>query len=151
MIKKALIDHIIELAHVGYIVPNLREAVASFKRVYGIDDSHINITPPEDQEALTRFAFVDLQGTQVELIEPISDHFKTILLNSPMGGGGINHMAYIVDSAEAALVTLAEHGIKHGFVTPDGVVDLGAKKMVYLDPADTDNILIELIELCSTS
>ena len=126
----ALIDHIESLAHVGYIVEDLREAVASFQRIYGFDDSAYFITPPWDEEAMTRFAFIDLNGTQVELIEPISDFFKDILLNSPMGGGGINHMAYIVKDIQAAMDTLAEHGIKPGFVTPDGVVDLGHKKML---------------------
>ena len=64
----------------------------------------------------------------------------------PSGSAGINHMAWRVDDINAAVRLLASCNIHPGHVTPEGVVAIGAKKMVYLDPATTGGLVIELIE-----
>ena len=151
MNQAVLTDYIIGLAHVGHVVESLADAIADFKRVYGVDEAQIEVIPPlpadgEVDEAPTRFAFVDVKGTQFELIEPISEFFKAQLLDMPSGLAGINHVAYLVNDIEAAYQHLLSQGIQAGHVTPDGIVDFGAKKMLYLDPATTGGLLIELIE-----
>ncbi|TRX55039.1 VOC family protein [Thalassomonas sp. M1454] len=151
-IHKQLKDHIIGLQHVGYIVPNLKQAVDNFKRVYGVTDDDIIIFPDYEisgPEVLTRFAFINVQGCEFELIEPISAEFKTLLNNSASGGAGINHVAWQVTDIEGAVAALATKNISPGHVTPNGVIDMGRKKMVYLDPQTTDGLLIELIEVIS--
>ncbi|MDB4450966.1 hypothetical protein N9121_01290 [Pseudomonadales bacterium] len=77
----------------------------------------------------------------------MSDYFKDILFNMPSGLAGINHVAYLVDDIEGAVAMLTEQGIRPGHVTPNGVTDIGAKYICYLDPKDTGDLLIELIEL----
>ncbi len=64
----------------------------------------------------------------------------------PSGGAGINHVAWRVDDIDAAVALLAERGVRPGHVTPGGVMTIGPKKMVYLDPATTGGLVIELIE-----
>ena len=64
----------------------------------------------------------------------------------PSGGAGINHVAWQVDDIEAAVAHLEAAGIYPGHVTPDGIVAIGDKKMVYLDPATTGGLVLELIE-----
>ena len=59
-------------------------------------------------------------------------------------------MAWRVRDIEGALQRLHEQGIAPGHVTPDGVVSFGGKKMVYLDPATTGGLVIELIEYAET-
>ena len=146
-ISKSLSDYIIELAHIGHIVPDLEAAIANFKKVYGVTDEDIEVLPnPPDVEVMTKFAFVTVCGTNFELIEPVSDHFKDMLLNMPSGLGGINHVAYYVKNIEGAIATLANQGIYPGHVTPDGIVNFGTRKMCYMNPETTENILIELIE-----
>ena len=66
---------------------------------------------------------------------------------SPTGGAGINHVAWRVSDIEAAVKRLAGQRIRPGHVTPDGVIDTGRSKIVYMNPDDTDGILIELVEL----
>ncbi len=151
-INKQLKDHIVGLQHVGHIVTNLKQAVENFKRVYGVTDKDIVIFPDYDihgPEVLTRFAFINVQGNEFELIEPISAEFKTLLLNSETGGAGINHVAWQVTDIDLAVTALAQKSITPGHVTPNGVIDLGRKKMVYLDPQTTGGLLIELIEIIS--
>jgi methylmalonyl-CoA/ethylmalonyl-CoA epimerase len=68
------------------------------------------------------------------------------LLAMPSGGAGINHVAWRVDDIDDAVALLARHEIYPGHVTPNGVIAIGQKKMVYLDPATTGGLIIELIE-----
>jgi methylmalonyl-CoA/ethylmalonyl-CoA epimerase len=148
--KSVLRDYIEEAAHIGFVVPDLTAAVAQASRVYGIEDSDVRYVPAPGEEAATRFAFFSVGDLQFELIEPVSPDFRDKLLSMPSGGAGINHVAWRVSDIEAALVSLLARGIRPGHVTPDGVVTIGKKKMVYLDPDTTDGLIIELIEYPAT-
>lgn len=144
--RQLLKDHIMGLAHVGFIVPSLDEAVANAARVYGLAPADFSYQPPPGEEALTRFAFFRVGDLQFEVIEPCSAHFRDLLLGMPSGGAGINHVAWRVDNIEAAVALLGENNIHPGHVTPDGIIAIGSKKMVYLDPTTTGGLVIELIE-----
>jgi catechol 2,3-dioxygenase-like lactoylglutathione lyase family enzyme len=145
-ITSGLSEHIIALQHVGHIVADLDVAINSYRRLYGLGDESVRRIPDQGKDTLTRFAFLDVAGTEFELIEPVSEAFKNLLFAAPSGGGGINHLAWRVRKMDQALAELAKCGITAGFVTPNGPVDLPDKRMVYLDPATTDGILIELLE-----
>ena len=144
--RQLLKDRIIAAAHVGFVVPSLDEAVANAARVYGLAAEEVSYHPAPGESALTRFAFFRVGGLEFELIEPCSEQFRELLLGMPSGGAGINHVAWRVDDIEAAVALLATNGIRPGPVTPDGIIAIGPKKMVYLDPATTGGLVIELIE-----
>ncbi len=129
--------------HVGYIVRDLKQSVADFQRLFDLHDEDIRIFPPFDLPADTRFAFFHADGLNFELIEPISEHFKKVLLNS---GVGINHICFTVDNIEEAYAEMTRKGIRPGHVTPNGILTLPHQKMVYFDPKDTGGVLIEYIE-----
>jgi len=145
-VAATLKDRIVGVAHVGFIVPSLDSALAQFSRVYGLSPQDVEIQPPPGEDALTRFAFFIVGGLQFELIEPVSAQFKEQLLGMPSGGAGINHLAWRVDDIDAALELLAVRNIHPGHVTPDGVISIGQRKMVYLDPETTGGLVIELIQ-----
>jgi methylmalonyl-CoA epimerase len=147
-IVNSLKEYIIGLQHIGHIVSDLDVAVASFQRLYGVDDSTVRRVPEQpDAKAPTLFAFITVGDTEFELIQPQSATARALLLESPAGGGGINHVAWRVRDIDACVSLLAQQGVAPGHVTPDGVVDTGRSRIVYLDPQDTDGILIELVEL----
>jgi catechol 2,3-dioxygenase-like lactoylglutathione lyase family enzyme len=145
---KGLAPHITGLAHVGYVVSDLRAAIDECARVYGLDEQAIRVVPPfSDAKAATRFAFVRVNNTlEFEFIEAISEQFKKLLHRSASGPAGINHMAYWVADIDAAERDLRAQGIRPGHVTPEGVVNTGSSRMLYLNPEDTGGALIELIE-----
>ena len=129
--------------HVGYVVEDLRQALADFQRLFDLKDEEIRIVPPFDQPSDSRFAFFHVDGLDFELIEPISDHFKSILLNS---GVGINHICFTVDDIDVAVEDMANKGVRSGHVTPNGIIQMPHQKMIYFDPKDTGGFLIEYIQ-----
>ncbi len=147
-----LSGHIKGLAHVGFVVTDLAKALADTQALYGVGDDAIRIVPPLlDTSALTRFGFVTIAaGIEFEFIEPLSDHFKEQLLGVTSGPGGINHLAYWVEELDQVVSLLVEQGVCPGYVTPDGPVNTGGQRILYLDPTTTGGVLIELIERAKT-
>jgi methylmalonyl-CoA/ethylmalonyl-CoA epimerase len=150
-LHKLLKDHIIGPAHVGFVVPSLEDAVANATRVYGLQEGDVSYQPAPGEETGARFAFFNVGGLEFEFIEPRSEYFQKILFDMPSGSAGINHVAWRVDDIDAAMALLATREIFPGHVTPEGVVSIGDKKVVYLDPATTGGLVIELIEYPATA
>ena len=144
-------DYILAPAHVGFVVHDLDAALAHAVSLYGLDEEAIRYEPADDVASPTRFAFFSVGGLEFEYIQPCDDHFKQLLFAAASGGGGINHVAWRVRDLAAALKALAEQGIVPGYVTPEGPVSIGQKRMVYLDPGTTGGQLIELIELSGSA
>lgn len=145
-IQRVLGDWLLGSAHIGFVVPDLEAAVADAATLYGFTEDAVRFEPGPGVESLTRFAFFEIGGLQFEYIQPCNEEFERLLFAAPSGGGGINHVAWRVSDIEAAVEALADRGIKPGYVTPDGIIVIGSKKMVYLDPATTGGLLVELLE-----
>lgn len=145
-LKGVLAQWIIGPAHIGYVVPDLEAAIEDARALYGFDADAVRYEPPAGVETPTRFAFFTMGGLQFEYIQPVDEQFKQQLFGVPSGGGGINHVAWRVSDIEAAVASLAGQDILPGYVTPGGIIRIGEKKMVYLDPATTGGLLIELLE-----
>jgi methylmalonyl-CoA/ethylmalonyl-CoA epimerase len=145
-LRKILGDYIIGVAHVGFVVADMNTALDDAGRLYGVQRSEVELVPAGDEDAATRFAFFQVGDLRFEYIEPVSAEFKEQLLGMASGGGGINHVAWQVKNIEQALALLNSLDITAGHVTPDGIVEFGGKKMVYLDPNTTGGLVVELIE-----
>ncbi len=132
-------DYIIGLRHVGLVTEDLDGMVSRLQEVFGIaDDGVQRVESPE-----TRFAFFAIGGTPYEVIEPVSQHFRDILLNT---NTGTNHVCYNVSDLEAAVVAMADKKVRLGHVTPDGIVSLPSFKMAYFNPEDTAGVLVEFVQ-----
>ena len=141
-----LADHIIGLRHVGHVVADLEATIDEFRRLYGLGEDAVTRVPDPGPTVLARFAFVRVGATEFELVEPVADDQRALLFGVPSGGGGINHVAWEVRDLDVALARLANAGIRPGHVTPDGPVQTPASRIVYLDPATTGGLLVELVE-----
>lgn len=145
-IHEVLGDYILGPAHIGFVVTDLDAAVSDAQRLYGFSPSSVRYEPAPGVVAPTRFAFFQVGGIEFEYIQPCSEEFTRQLFSSASGGGGINHVAWRVSDIDAAVEALAEQGITPGYVTPGGIIAIGSKKMVYLDPDSTSGLLVELIQ-----
>ena len=139
-------EMITKLRHVGYIVKDMDKSVNVFKKLFDVKDEDIRMLTADDTGGAGAFSFIPVGGTELELIQPISDYFKEMTGDPPEG---INHIAFQVKDVEKAVKNMEEKGIHLGYITKDGIFDTGKTKIAYLDPKDTDGILIELIEIKS--
>lgn len=145
-LSTVLSDWIIGPAHIGHVVTDLDVAIEEARTLYGFPADAVRYEPPPGVEAPTRFAFFEVGGLHFEYIQAVDERFGQLLFASPSGGGGINHVAWRVSDIEAAVAALGQQGILPGYVTPGGIISIGSKKMVYLDPATTGGLLVELLE-----
>jgi methylmalonyl-CoA/ethylmalonyl-CoA epimerase len=136
-------DMVMKLRHIGYIVKDMDRSVNTFKKLFDLKDDDIRMLTADDTGGAGAFAFIPLGGTELELIQPISDYFKEMTGDPPEG---INHIALQVKDVEQAVKIMEERGVHLGYITRDGIFDTGGTKIAYLDPKDTDGILIELVE-----
>jgi methylmalonyl-CoA epimerase len=136
-------DMVMKLRHIGYIVKDMDRSVNTFKKLFDLKEDDIRMLTADDTGGAGAFAFIPLGGTELELIQPISDYFKEMTGDPPEG---INHIALQVKDVEKAVKIMEERGVHLGYITRDGIFDTGKTKIAYLDPKDTDGILIELVE-----
>ncbi|MCX5894225.1 MAG: VOC family protein [Proteobacteria bacterium] len=132
-----------KLRHVGYIVKDMDKSVTMFKKFFDLTDEDIRMMSADDTGGAGAFSFIKVGGTELELIQPLSDFFREMTGDPP---AGINHIAFQVQDVEAEVNALEKKGIHLGYITRDGIFDTGKTKIAYLDPNDTDGILIELVE-----
>ena len=128
---------VIRIHHVGIIVRNAEAAAETFQRGLGLDALAV-----EDYQDISRVAFLQAGDTLIELIEPLRD-------DSPWAaalrdhGEGAHHVALEVADIRAAIAALAASGV-HLLDAPRRAA--GDVLSVFLDPAATGGMLIELVQ-----
>ncbi len=139
--------HLRGLRHAGVVTEDREALIARMQAIFGIAEADIVRIPagdePADPSIETRFAFFSIGGVPLEVIEPVSEQFKHILLGS---GRGVNHLCYNVDDLPAAIAAMQAAGVRLGHVTPDGMITLPHARMAYFNPQDTAGLLIEFVE-----
>lgn len=129
------------IEHIGIAVSNLKDAIAYYEDVLGLDCYAIEEV--EDQKVRT--AFFKIGETKIELLESTSPE-------GPVGrfiekrGQGIHHIAFAFDDANAALKDAGAKGIQ--------LIDESSRKgaeglsIGFLHPRSTFGVLTEF---CSST
>jgi catechol 2,3-dioxygenase-like lactoylglutathione lyase family enzyme len=141
------------LHHVGIVVADIATASADFERRWGVTAGPAtNLTFPGARHRGTtidlsaRYSFIDTGGSQIELIEPVSE--PSPYTEFLAAGGGVHHLAYYVDRIDPYLDPLAEAG--HDVSVLLDAALPGRARFVYLD-GPYSGPAIELIEILSTA
>lgn len=125
--------------HLGIAVEELSEAIGRFQTLLGC--------PPESSEEVkeygVRTAFFPIGGTNLELLEPISQEspIAKFLKNR---GPGIHHVCLGVSNLEGLLKSLKSAGIRLIDETPKKGAH--GKLVAFVHPTSTGGVLIELSE-----
>lgn len=131
--------HLRGLRHIGLVTPELEAQVDRLRSIFNlVEESIVRVDGPD-----ARFAFLAIGGVPYEIIEPVSDRFRELLLGRDRG---INHVCYEVVDLTGAVTAMATAGVRLGHVTPEGIVEMPHARMAYFDPADTGGLLIEFVE-----
>jgi methylmalonyl-CoA/ethylmalonyl-CoA epimerase len=127
------------LNHIAIAVPVLAAASDVYRGMLG---ARVSEAVPQPEHGVS-VAFVELENTKIELLEPLGK-------NSPIQGflarnpaGGIHHVCYEVADIMQAAEQLKKAGAR---ILGDGTPKIGAhgKPVLFLHPKDFCGTLIEL-------
>ncbi len=129
-----------KIDHIGIAVKSISEALPYYRDVLGLELLGDEIVP----EQKVHVAFLKIGESRIELLEPTTE-------DSPISkflerrGGGIHHIAVLVDDIEVAL---REHKAR-GSRLIDEIARDGAHgmKIAFVHPKATNGVLLELCQL----
>jgi len=125
--------------HIGIAVSNLQESLSFWETSLGIEPHGIE----EVAEQKLRTAFLPVDGTEIELLEPTSAD-SSVAKFIEKHGEGLHHIAIRVDDIEAALAELKAKGIQLIDETPRN--GAGGARIAFVHPKATHGVLLELCE-----
>lgn len=130
------------LNHIGIAVSNILEAAENYVSLYGV--SRENITPIGEMPTQgVRYCFVNLENSQLELIEPLGETspIQKFLEKNP--NGGQHHVCFEVENIYEA----------RDFMQSQGATILGEPRIgahgtliIFVHPKNSNGVLIELME-----
>jgi len=128
-----------KIDHIGIAVDSIEKWVGYYKDVLGLEFKGSE----EVAEQKVRVAFFKIGESKIELLEPTSD-------DSPIAnflekrGGGIHHIAVLVDDIDAALARHHEAGAR----LIDNEPRIGAHNMriAFIHPKTSGGVLMELCQ-----
>jgi methylmalonyl-CoA/ethylmalonyl-CoA epimerase len=126
------------LEHVAITVKDMDEARNTWMNVLGIGQEY------EEQIGQTKLAMLPVGQTYIELL---SSEGKDSPVNEWMdkNGESIWHLCFEVEDIDEAVEELKGKGVKLRNEVP--MNGHGGSRIVFLDPASTGNVLIELAEI----
>jgi methylmalonyl-CoA/ethylmalonyl-CoA epimerase len=127
------------LNHVAIAVQDLAAASAIYRDALGARVSGPLALPGHG----VTVAFVALENTKIELIEPLGERSPIAKFLAENPGGAIHHLCFEVADIFAARERLTRDGAR---VLGDGTPEIGAhgKPVLFLSPNDFAGTLIEL-------
>ncbi|MEE3165513.1 MAG: methylmalonyl-CoA epimerase [Pseudomonadota bacterium] len=128
------------LNHVGVAVPSIEKAAQTYRDLYDIAD----ITEPSEMPTQgVRFCFVNIENSQIELIEPLGDNspIEKFLKKNPKGGQ--HHVCFEVKDINKAK---SEMEIKGATVLNEPRIGAHGTLVIFIHPKDNNGVLIELME-----
>ena len=125
--------------HIGIAVSNLQESLSFWETSLGIELHGIE----EVAEQKVRTAFLPIDDTEIELLEPTSAE-SSVAKFIEKHGEGLHHIAIRVDDIEAALAELKAKGIQLIDETPRN--GAGGVRIAFVHPRATHGVLLELCE-----
>ena len=131
-----------KIEHVAIAVDDIDAALATFRRVFGIEAAEREYVASQQTEAV----LLPIGGSSLELIAPKGNEGLARFLAKR--GPGLHHIAVEVEGIEDALSFLKGIGVPLIDESPR----LGARghKVAFLHPKATGGVLVELVEKVST-
>ncbi len=129
-----------KLNHVGVAVPNLEEAMETYRTLYGATEF---VEPFEMEAQGVKVAFVNLPNSQIELIEPLGEKspIRNFLNKNPKGGQ--HHVCFEVDDVHAAIEDAKSEGAS---ILGEPRIGAHDTLMIFIHPKNSNGVLIELME-----
>jgi methylmalonyl-CoA/ethylmalonyl-CoA epimerase len=125
--------------HVGVAVDDLDATISLYEDTFGMALVHRETLDEQGVEA----ALLDVGDGHVELLLPLGE-------DTPVGkfvakrGGGLHHVAYLVDDIDSALAGLKEKGVE--LIDSEARTGIRHSRVAFLHPRATGGVLTEIVE-----
>ncbi len=129
------------LDHVGIAVPDLDEAIAFYRDVFGLRAMSEEVN--EEQGVREAMLAVGDGETQIQLLAPLNAD-STIATFLERGGPGIQQLAYTVDDIDEVSAALRAKGLRLLYDEPKR--GTAGSRVNFVHPKDTGGVLIELVQ-----
>jgi methylmalonyl-CoA epimerase len=127
-----------KIDHIGIVVRDIQEALGAYEAALGLPLKEVVEVPDQKVEV----AFLPIGGSNVELVQPLTDD-TGIAKFLEKRGEGIHHICIEVDDIEAALARLKAHEVQ----LIDEAPRQGAHgRVAFVHPKAMHGVLIELVE-----
>lgn len=128
------------LNHVGVATPSIDDSVKLYRDVLGATDIGEKFALPEQGVWV---CFVNVENSQIELIEPYDETspIAEFLKNNPAGGQ--HHVCYEVEDIHVARDEMLAKGVR---VLGEPRIGAHGTLIIFLHPKDMGGVLIELME-----
>lgn len=124
--------------HLGIAVKSLSAAKGLYEKL------GLSVSPEETVEAeQVRLVMVPVGESRLELLEPTSET-STIAKFIAKRGEGLHHVCMRVPDLRSAVQKLKQDGVR--LVSEDIKVGAGGHRYVFVHPASTGGVLLELVE-----
>jgi methylmalonyl-CoA/ethylmalonyl-CoA epimerase len=137
-------DLFVCIDHVGVAVPDLDDAIAFYRRVFGMRVRH----QETNEEQGVREAMLGVGETDqcVQLLAPLHED-AAIARFLDRSGPGLQQLAYRVDDVEQVSAVLRERGLRLLYDEPRR--GTAGSRINFVHPKDAFGVLIELVEPAS--
>lgn len=128
-----------KIDHIGIAVKSIEDALKVYRDIIGLQVSEYE----DVDEQGVRVAMLPLEGTRIELLEPLHPQ-SPIEKFMKRRGEGIHHIAVRVDNIEDVLKRFQDAGARLIDTTPRRGAE--NSKIAFVHPAGVHGVLLELVE-----
>ncbi len=129
-----------KISHVAIIVEAIDDAMVFWRDGLGLEIDHIKDVPEQE----SRVAFLPVDDSEIEIVEPTSEH-SGIARFLQKRGPGMHHVCFEVEDIHGTLKHLQDLGIK--LINESPRRSTGGSLYAFIHPESTNGVLVELYEL----
>lgn len=126
--------------HIAVVVDDMEKSLAFWRDALGIPIQEMREIAAEK----SRVAFLPLQGSEIELVQPTSED-SGIAKYLAKRGPGMHHICVEVDNIGEMLAQLMSSGVRLINEEPRETAD--GKKYAFVHPESTNGVLVELYQV----
>jgi methylmalonyl-CoA/ethylmalonyl-CoA epimerase len=140
----------IAIDHVGVAVPDLDEAMAFYRDVYGMQVLHEETNEEQGvpEAMMSVGGDADPTGACIQLLAPLSED-STIAKFLDRSGPGLQQLAYRVADVDAVCAVLRGRGLRLLYDEPRR--GTAGSRINFVHPKDAGGVLVELVEPAADS
>jgi methylmalonyl-CoA/ethylmalonyl-CoA epimerase len=127
------------LNHAAVLVADIDKALEFWRDALGLAVGGVQEVP----EQKSKVAFLPLEGSEVELVQP-TDPESSVGKYLEKRGPGLHHLCLEVPDLDAMMARLKEKGVR--LTSAEPMRGAGGQRMVFIHPASSGGVLVELYE-----